>query len=431
MSETAILPAPPAAYALSDQRRLRFATLFLLYVAQGLPFGLFDYALPAWLAQGGGSAAAVGTVLAMVSLPWTFKLAYGFVMDRYGFLAMGRRRPWIIFGQLGMLFSLLAMAFVNPGVQEIGLIAAFAFALGMTSAIQDVAVDGLAVDILPATEIEQVNGLMFGGQAIGIAMGGALSGMLLAYFSLPAAALALAAMIAMVLLLVLTVREREGERLLPWTRGAAVQRNIDLQLGAFLPIVRNLFAAMANRRTLILIPAFMAITASWGIFLGLAPLYATNSLAWGDDLYSSWSSQANLVAGLAGGLLFGLLAGRWGAGRMFIVCAALAAISAAVMLGQADGKPHAAAFIVAIFTFNALAVLRAVVAGAIAMRLCSPAVAATQFAVFMAILNIGRTLGGAALGPLEALGGISAMYAAMVALNVIAIGFVLAARLSR
>ena len=134
--------------ALSEHRNLRFAMLGLLYFAQGLPFGLFDYALPAWLAQNGASAAAIGSVQAMVILPWTFKLAYGLLMDRYAFLAMGRRRPWIIVGQSGLALAFLALALIDPGVKQIALIAAFAFVLGLASAVQDVAVDGLAVDIL-------------------------------------------------------------------------------------------------------------------------------------------------------------------------------------------------------------------------------------------------------------------------------------------
>ena len=55
-------------------------------------------------------------------------------MDRYAFLAMGRRRPWIIVGQLGLVAALVTMAYANPGVQQIGMIAAFAFAMGLASA---------------------------------------------------------------------------------------------------------------------------------------------------------------------------------------------------------------------------------------------------------------------------------------------------------
>ena len=37
--------------------------------------------------------------LGLTALPWTLKLVNGFIMDRYTFLAMGRRRIWIIGAQ--------------------------------------------------------------------------------------------------------------------------------------------------------------------------------------------------------------------------------------------------------------------------------------------------------------------------------------------
>ena len=418
-------------WTLSEHRNLRFVTLFLLYFAQGLPFGLIDFALPAWLAQNGASAAAIGGVQAMVILPWTFKLAYGLLMDRYAFLAMGRRRPWIIIGQFGLAIGFIAMAFANPGVHQIGLIAVFAFALGMSSAVQDVAVDGLAVDILPTDEIERVNGYMFGAQAIGVAVSAALSGYLIAYVGLPAAILTLAAIIAGILLLVLVVRERPGERLLPWTSGAPSQRNLDLHLGAFGPIIRSLFAAMFTKQTLILVPALVAIVAAWGIFLGAAPLFAANVLGWEKAVYSGWSGQASLVAGLAGALFFGMLAQRWGARRMFIGTALLGAASAGAMLSLQGYWTNPAFFIAAIFMFNALVVLRGVASGSLAMRLCTPAIAATQFAVFMAILNLGRTLASASLGWLDSLGGIPAMFTAMIVCSLLAATFAFAAKVGR
>ena len=52
--------------ALVDHRHLRFAAL---YAAQGLPFGLFAVAIPAWLAAQGASAAEIGSYLAIATLP--------------------------------------------------------------------------------------------------------------------------------------------------------------------------------------------------------------------------------------------------------------------------------------------------------------------------------------------------------------------------
>lgn len=431
MTAAALARTTSRPLALSEHRNLRMATLFLLYVAQGLPFGLFQVAIPAWLAQNGASAAAIGAVLAMTILPWTLKLFYCFLVDRYAFLAMGRRRPWIIISQFGIVAGLMIMAVVNPAAGQASMIAAFAFAINIASSMQDVAVDGLAVDVLPAHEVPRANGYCFGGQAMGMALAAGLSGYLIAYHGLPTALLALAAVTASILCLIIIVRERPGERLLPWTQGAAVQRNLDLHVGAFAPIVRNLLSAMFVRQTLIFLPALFAAGAVTGIFTGTAPIFSVRMLGWEKDVYSGWVGQSNLVAGLLGILLFGFMAERWGPRRVLIpTMLGLTAMALAMLVFQAHWT-NGLILIAAIFIFKGLNTLRAVTAGAVSMALCTPAVAASQFTLFMAVINFGNMAGSASLGWLDSLGGIPAMLTAMAVCGLTAATFAFAAKVGR
>lgn len=417
--------------SLSEHRVLRVVTLFLLYVAQGLPLGFINFALPGWLAQNGASAAAVGAVLAMANLPWTFKLAYGVVMDRYALLSMGRRRPWIILGQLGMIGTLAVMAALDPGVAEVALVTSFAFALGMGSAIQDVAVDGLAADILPEHEIERVNGVMFGGQMAGIAVGTGLGGTLIAYQGIAVAALALAAILIVVLALVVAVRERAGERLLPWTPGQATQRNLDIHLGALWPIIRDIFKAMTKRQIMLLVLAFLVTMTAPGILNGVKPLFAADVLGWEKDTFTGWSSQAQLLAGLPAALLFGFAAARWGARRTFIIAAVLTGMASLAMLALQSHWGNPAVFIGLIFVTEIVRALRLVGGGALSMRLCTPAIAATQFAVFMAVLNLGTVIGGFTLGWLDGIGGIPAMLSGAALCSFVGAALALTAKVGR
>ena len=48
-----------------------------MYFAQGIPHGLLGIAIPAWLASQGVTAAAIASYLAVVILPWVFKLVTG------------------------------------------------------------------------------------------------------------------------------------------------------------------------------------------------------------------------------------------------------------------------------------------------------------------------------------------------------------------
>ena len=88
-----LLPTP---WILDSSRGLRLSSIFILYVAQGIPIGLFWYAIPAWMTANGADAADIAWVLGLTALPWSLKFFNGFIMDRYAFLPMGRRRGWIL-----------------------------------------------------------------------------------------------------------------------------------------------------------------------------------------------------------------------------------------------------------------------------------------------------------------------------------------------
>jgi PAT family beta-lactamase induction signal transducer AmpG len=237
--------------------------------------------------------------------------------------------------------------------------------------------------------------------------------------------------LAAILALVCIVRERPGEKLLPWSSGFAAQRNLDLHVGAFWPIIRDLFSALFTMQTLILLGAAFAASAAYGLFLGVGPLFSADILGWEKATYSSWSSQASLLAGLAGGLLFGAAAGRWGSRRMFIV-GALGFAAIGIVMGSVEGLWHMPVLLIAsIFGIALMRTLNLVTFGSLAMRLCVPAIAATQFAAFMAIANLGKVLGSALLGWLDGLGGMPAMFAAIAAFGFIAAAFTFAAKVGR
>ena len=221
---------------LADDKYLRYGAFAGLYSAQGIPYGMFFVALPTWLASQGFTTAQVGAFSATVILPWTFKLIAGPVMDRFAFLAMGRRRPWVIAAQIGILIGALGLA-TSPA--EYGWILVWGFLINCFAAWQDVAVDGMAIDVLPESERARANAFMFGGQAVGISASSAGGAWLLVNHGLSAAALVIAASVAVIALIPLLLRERPGERLFPWSPGDALARSLALQESKFLLIVRD------------------------------------------------------------------------------------------------------------------------------------------------------------------------------------------------
>ncbi len=215
---------------LADSRYLRFFSFTVLYVAQGLSFGLVIYALPAFLAEPGVAPGVIGAFIGFALLPWSFKLLAGPLMDRFSYLAMGRRRPWVILAQLGLVLTGLAFAFFPDGLKNVAVLTVLCFVLNCFGAAQDVAVDGMAIDVLPVEEQGRAKGFMALGQVLSISGSTVISAFALQAYGLPGVSVMLVIGFGVILLWAITVREREGEKVLPWTPGQMTRRSASLKV---------------------------------------------------------------------------------------------------------------------------------------------------------------------------------------------------------
>lgn len=411
--------------ALSQSRGLRLFAVLLLYIGQGVPLGLFMFAIPAWMAANGASAADVAYVLGLSALPWSLKFVNGFVMDRYTFLAMGRRRVWLIGAQLVMVGGLLAAAAIGPGVGDIWLLGATGFCINAATSFQDVAVDGMAVDIMEEDERARASGMMFGGQSVGMALSTAASGATIAAYGPSAAYLLAAAFIGMVTLLAITVRERPGERLLPWTEGKPTPANLAVQADRWWPIFRNTVVAIVRPVSLFWVSVLLLRGMQNGIFTGTTPLIASGFAGWEEGRISAITGTAQLVAGLAGMTIGGIVGDRLGAkwaAILFFSC--WLALNAAMFAGQALW-PDSRFMTAFILVWLPLDVLVAVALLPVSMRLCNATVAATQFTIYMALMNFGIAMGAAILGQAERLGGIASLFVVVGLFDLVAIAVLL------
>lgn len=402
--------APETGLILERSRPLRLFTLFILYVGQGMPIGLFWFAIPAWMAVNGASPAEVGSVGALTALPWSLKLVNGFIMDRYTFLAMGRRRVWILAAQGVMIACLIVAALINPSAGDVAVLGALGFTVNLATTFQDVAVDGLAVDIMSEDERARGSGMMFGGQSIGIAAATAICGFVIEDLGAPAAFLAVAAIVFALCLYIAAFREREGERRLPWSRGEAHERNLAIQLEAWWPLLKTTFGALTKGVSLLWLPVIFGRGILYGTFTGGTPLIGANYAGWDVSEISSLTATAGLAAGVLCMTLGGWLGDRFGAktiGLFWLVTgiALCAAMFLAVPLwGRSD------VFISFVFGWVCLDMLLTVACLPISMRLCNPKVAATQFTIYMAVGNFGISFGAFMLGQADQMGGLPSIF---------------------
>ena len=100
--------------------------------------------------QGVGPA-EIGAFVGSLYLPWAFKWAAGPIVDTLTVARFGRRRFWIVLMQLMMMATLL-LAMPIDFARNLALFTAVIFAHNCFAATQDVAIDALAVNVLPEAE---------------------------------------------------------------------------------------------------------------------------------------------------------------------------------------------------------------------------------------------------------------------------------------
>ena len=159
-------------------RSWRTAAVALLSFSSGLPLGLVWYAIPDWMRSIGVDLRVVG-LFTLAQAPWTFKVLWAPLMDRYVPGFWGRRRGWIAVCQVGLAALGLVLAGVGQRPDAIWVVGAIALAIGIAAASQDVAIDAYAVDVLRPEEQGVASGartavyrgamLVSGGAAISLA----------------------------------------------------------------------------------------------------------------------------------------------------------------------------------------------------------------------------------------------------------------------
>jgi PAT family beta-lactamase induction signal transducer AmpG len=380
---------------LTESRPLRLFSFFLLYFGQGLPVGISTIAIPAWLAANGAPDAHVALIAGTAYLPWSFKPIPAFIMDRYAYLPMGRRRLWLILA-LAMMFAAFAIAAaLAPEVEDIVVLWWITFLLGAGAATQDVAVDGLAVDILPERDQGVASSFMFGGQTVGRAAAGAAAGTLLYLYGSQVAFLVFLPVIALITLYAMLLRERPGEKRFPWSAGQAAPENLERHVGDWITLVAVSFKSLLKRDSLVLVASAICQRTAEGILLPLFPILATGFLLYNEASYAQTISTIDFAMALTaiaiGSFLTLRIGPKWAAILIFLVEAAMCTF---IMLGQASWT-IGAVFVALLALQSICTTLTSITTNPLRMQLSDPRAAASQFTIYNSISNLPVSFGAA------------------------------------
>ena len=149
----------------------RLTAFFLLYITEGIPLGFAATAVATRLRRLDVGPAEIGAFVGSFYLPWAFKWAFGPLVDVFASDRFGRRRAWILVTQVMMALTLLSTVMLDLP-QQLGLFTIILLVHNTFGAMQDVAIDALACSTLKDNERGLANGMMFAGAYIGMAVGG-------------------------------------------------------------------------------------------------------------------------------------------------------------------------------------------------------------------------------------------------------------------
>ncbi len=386
--------------ALSENTFLRYFNFIALYFAQGVPEGMLFYGIPAWMAMNGKSPGEIAGFAVACGLPWSFKFIVAPLMDRYTWLPMGRKRPWVLMGQVGLIASCIAMAYVPDPLNNLNLLMAAGFVVSFFGAFQDVATDGMAVDIIPINQQARANGFMWGSKIIAISTTLALGTWLLNKYDFTTSILMLSLMIGIIMLVPLFLRERQNEKILPWTSGAASPETKKMQLTSWASIFKSLFSVFSLRNSILLAFILFIAQGAYNYIDTLLPIFTVKELNWTNGSYAQFYATAKIIGGIGGMLIGGILIDKFGKKRMMNIYFFGMVLFTTVL---AFSKTYWAdtSFIYAfMMLYNIVYTFACIGIFAIAMQCCWKKVSASQFTLYMTIGNLGRMALAALIGPI-------------------------------
>ena len=376
---------PPASLTVlfAALRSRRTLSVSLLSFASGLPLGLVWYALPDWMRDIGVDIRVVG-LLTLAQAPWSVKVIWSPLMDRYVPPFWGRRRGWMAVTQIALAALVLLLAGAGERPEAIWVVGALAFAIAIASASQDIAIDAYAVDVLRKEEQGAAVGarLAFYRAAMLVSGGAAIT--LAARIGWPAVNALLALVFALMVALTWRSPEPEAQPAPPRTLRDAV----------WLP-----FAEMLRRHRALEILAFVvlyklgdqltqSLTRPFLIDMGYDAVHRGIALA-------TLSVVLTILGTIAGGIVT-TLAGLGHA--LWIFCVVQIFSNAGYFLLSVLDRPNLVAMYAGVGFEVFTAGLGMGAFGVLLLRLTEKRFSATQYALFSSLMAVPRVVAGPITG---------------------------------
>jgi PAT family beta-lactamase induction signal transducer AmpG len=366
----------------------RLAAFGLLYISEGIPYGFSTTAMVAFMRTEGLTLEQIGGFVAALFIPWSFKWIWAPVIDVVKLNRFGGRKAWILFCTTMMIVTLLITAAVDFVEHFQWLLIAIVLN-NFFCATQDVAIDALAVSTLKEDERGRGNGFMFGGQYLGIGLGGGGAIFVFGLWGFNAALMYVSAMLALELLFVIFfIEDPDAKREGADASGASFQA-IASTLKSFVIEVYQSFAFSGRGPKLGLLFSVLPVSSFALAYATMGTITVDYGL---NEIQLAGINVYNTIAAGTGCVVGGLLADRFGLRRMLFIFYILVIFPTVFLALQISSVGLQA---VPIGMFYSSIIIHGFLYGlcfgqhaAIFMGMTNPAVAATQFTAFMGMTNL-------------------------------------------
>jgi len=360
----------------------RTASVVLLSFSSGLPLALVITAIPDWMRSIGVDIRVVG-MITLAQAPWSFKMLWSPLMDRFIPPFLGRRRGWTLICQVALLLTTASLALCGAHPATVGAVGLLTLLVAFAAASQDIAIDAYAVEVLRPDEQGAAVGARIAFYRIAMYIAGGTAITLAGVFGWPAVFVGLALLYIPLMGVTIKAPEPEERPLAPRTLKEAVwlpflgflSRHRALEMLAFV-----VFYKFSDQLAMALIRPFLH-----------------------DMGYSEWDrgvalATVGVLATLAGSFAGGALTTTMGLGRalwVFGILQAFANVGYAFLADVGVNRP----LMYAAIGFETLTSGMGTGAfSVLLLRMTQKRFSATQYALFSSLMGVPRVFAGPICG---------------------------------
>jgi MFS family permease len=361
---------------------LRYFLFGSLYFTYGINIVFLNLILLLYFLDQGISLALITVLISVMSIPLYIKFVWGGIVDY--FIRFGRK-PFIISGGLLTVFCLIILSFLNPGNALIPFVI-IDFMSWVGVGFLTISLDALLISTTAETERGKINGTMYAAQNVGLAGGSALLPFIAKTLGYNMVFLTAGFIILPIVLFPLIIKEKKIVK--------KPQK------------VGKLLIQEFKKKTILVIAIFaVLVMMSSGMILLIAPIWMDIGLKL-DITQIGLVTMLFTIAIAIGSITGGVLADKLGR-KTTIYILISSSIFFTVLLIFTNSWEYFT-LIYCIIGFLQGGYSSAVVA--IFYDVTNPRIAATQYSIFISLLNLGIIITSTISGPLYVMLGVSRVF---------------------